>query len=211
MSLETEYKNPEVILTIAASHQQQDYVRYIKCIGLIMISIFVAFFSGSESLLLSTSVVVFLIALIILILNRPQITLNSIKKTIRVNGKRDGSQTLQFDPSLVEKIRVRTRTAKASRWSRKPTEAEKKGPGKVKRHLDTYYYTQMFLKNPKGKRQKSKATIVESFELLDIVEAHYMAQLLSSFTGAKAFDVQGKVLPSTVSHIPTKYLKQTDH
>lgn len=209
MALETEYKNPEVVLTIAASDQQLDYVRYIKCTGLIMIAIFIAFFSGTESLLLSVSVVVFLIALIILILNRPEITMDSIKKTIRVNGKRDGSQTAQFAPNMVDKIRVRTRTAKASRWSKKSTPTGLPGkPGK--RHLDTWYYSQLFLKNPKGKRKSSKTRIVETFELEDIVEAHYMAQLISSFTDAKAFDVQGKVLPSTKSHIPTKYLKHPD-
>ncbi len=208
MPLETEYKNPIVILTIAASDQQLDYVRYIKCVGLIMIAIFIAFFSGSESLLLSLSVAMFIVALIILILNKPAITLDSIKKNIRVDGKRDGSQTAQFAPNMVDKIRVRARTAKASRWSRKPAPTRKGKPGK--RHVDTWYYSQLFIKNPKGQRQGSKAVIVESFELEDIVEAHYIAQLLSAFTDAKAFDVQGKVLPSTVSHIPTKYLKQTD-
>lgn len=208
MQLETEYKNPEVILTVAASGKQLDYVRYIKCTGLIMVSIFIAFFSGSESLLLSLSVVVLLIALILLILNRPRIILNSIKKTIRVNGNREGSQTMQIAPSMVDKIRVRTRTVKASRWSKKPEDSDPKKRGK--RNLNTLYFTQLFLKNPKGKRQSSKAKIIETFELQDIVEAHYMAQLISSFTDAKAFDVQGKVLPSTVSHIPTKYLKQID-
>ncbi len=208
MPLETEYKNPEVILTVAASNKQLDYVRYIKCTGLIMISLFIAFFSGSESLLLSLSVVVLLIALILLILNRPKIILNSIKKTIRVNGNRDGGQTMQIAPSMGEKIRVRSRTVKAPRWSKQPENSAPKKQGK--RNLNTLYYTQLFLKNPKGKRQFSKPAIVETFELPDIVEAHYMAQLLSSFTDAKAFDVQGKVLPSTVSHIPTKYLKQID-
>lgn len=208
MALETEYKNPEVVLTIAASDQQLDYVRYIKCSGLIMIAIFIAFFSGTESLLLSFSVVVLLIALIILILNRPEITMDSIKKTVRVNGKRDGSQTAQFAPNMVDKIRVRTRTAKASRWSKKKAPTSLGKPGK--RNLDTWYYSQLFLKDPKGKRKSSKTKVIETFELEDIVEAHYMAQLISSFTGAKAFDVQGKVLPSTKSHIPTKYLKKAD-
>ncbi len=174
-----------------------------------MIAIFIAFFSGTESLLLSLSVVVLLIALIILILNRPEITMDNIKKIIRVNGKRDGSQTAQFPQNMVDKIRVRTRTAKASRWSRKPKNTEGPG-GKDKRHLDTWYYSQLFLKEQKGKRRNSKARIIETFELEDIVEAHYMAQLISSFTGAKAFDIKGKVLPSTKSHIPTKYLKQID-
>lgn len=206
MHLETEYKNPEVILTLAASHQQQDYVRYLKCIGLLMITVFLVFFSGSESLLLSLSVVVFVIALIMLILNRPRVVLNSIKKLVHITGKRDGSENYHFPPNMVDKVRVRSRSVKSGKWDAPPRDGDV--PQGQKRHLDTYYYSQLFLKDPSTK--KKKARIVETFELQDIVEAHYMAQLIASFTDSTAFDVKGKVLPSTNSHIPTKYLKEED-
>lgn len=207
MHLETEYKNPEVILTIAASSQQQDYVRYLKCIGLLMITVFLVFFSGSESLLLSLSVVVFVIALIMLILNRPRVVMNSIKKFVHITGKRDGSENYHFPPNMVDKIRVRSRSVKSGKWNSPPRESG--APRGQKRHLDTYYYSQLFLKDP-SKKARKKARIIETFELQDIVEAHYMAQLIASFTDSKAFDVKGKVLPSTNSHIPTKYLKEED-
>lgn len=206
MHLETEYKNPEVILTVAASAQQQDYVRYLKCAGLLMITVFLVFFSGSESMLLSISVVVFVIALIMLILNRPRVVLNSIKKYVHVTGKRDGSEVYRFAPNLVDRVRVRSRSVKAGKWKdQEPKEGAT--PRGQKRHLNTYYYTQLYIKDPNPKKRSKKAEIVETFELMDIVEAHYMAQLIASFTDSKALDIQGKVLPPTNSHIPTKYLK----
>lgn len=205
MPLETSYKNPEVVITTSATPRQVEYAKSIKCIGLILITYFLVTFTLEESLLLCLSLIVLLVALVMLILNRPRIAMNSVKKVVRVSG-RDASQSFQFAPNLVEKIVVKSRHIKPHRslfGSSSQREDQAGDP-------NTWYYTQMLIREPRAKKGKRRrgGIALDSFELNDIVEAHYMAQLLSAFTGASAFDVTGKMLPPLKTFIPTKYLKQ---
>ena len=209
MPLETQYKNPEVILTTGATPKQQEYVKNLKCIGLVLVTYFLLAFTIQESFLLSISVFVLLVGLVLMVMNRPRIIMNSIKKYVQVSG-RDGSQQFQFPPSQVDKIMVKAKRIKGHRHDAVENIPGAAAQPEKKKKPDTWYYTQIFLKDPsmKKRRRKKGERTLESFELQDIVEAHYVAQLISAFTGATAFDVTGKMLPPVKSHIPTKYLKQ---
>jgi len=209
MPLETSYQNPEVVITTSATPRQEEFAKNVKCIGLILITYFLVTFTLEESLLLCLSLIVLLVALVMLIQNRPRISMNSIKKVVRVSG-RDASQSFQFAPNLVEKIVVKSKHIKPHRNLFGGNRTKTDGQSGQEADPYTWYYTQMLIKEPRAKKGKKRkgGIALDSFELNDIVEAHYMAQLLSAFTGASAFDVAGKMLPPLKSYIPSKYLKQ---
>lgn len=209
MPLETVYKSPEVILTTRATSKQQEYIKNLKCICLVLITYFLVAFSFRESLLLSLSVVVLLIGLVMMILNRPRVVMNSIKKYVQVIGK-GGAESFKFSPSQVEKIMVKTRRMKSGKPEKLPPEKTLGRRMSKKQDPNLWYYTQIFLKSPKGRRRLRRPgkLTVNTFELQDIVEAHYLAQLISAFTGAPAFDIKGRRLPQIKSHIPTRFLRE---
>ena len=74
------------------------------------------------------------------------------------------------------------------------------------------YFTQLVVKEgdtSKNKDRKdlnpAKKIYVNTFILEDIVQAHYMAQLLAAYTNSHAFDFRGKQLPPLKSYVPTRY------
>ncbi|NIQ00145.1 MAG: hypothetical protein GWM98_06690 [Nitrospinaceae bacterium] len=71
-----------------------------------------------------------------------------------------------------------------------------------------WYVPQIMLRAPK----KSKTRLViKGFPLENIVQAHYVAQLIGAYTRAEALDFKGNPLPPLKTHIPTKFLAhQTD-
>ncbi len=207
MPLEAVYKNPEVILTTSATPKQQNYSKYTKCLGVILIAYFLVTFTFTESLLLSMSVVTLLIALVLMILNRPRVVMNNVKKYLWVTGNRDSTQNFRIPPTMVERVQVKSKNFRSQK-----SKASENVPGAAEnpegfKNPNIWYYTQIHVKEQKG-RKKKKHIIIDSFDIQDIVEAHYMAQLIAAFAGCKVFDVKGKRLPELNSNIPTKYLKE---
>lgn len=211
MALVAIYKNPRVILTTYASPKQEQASKYIKCLSIILISYYLVTFTLTESLLLVFSTIMLMIGLILAILSRPQIILDNRKKVMSIMGGRDSTQNATIHPQFVDKIQVKVKSVKIPKELFKKTEEETAETDarkpKGKKNKINWYYTQIFIKDPKKKKSKA---LIETFELEDIVQAHYVAQLVAAFCNSKALDVQGKLLPVPNSHIPTKYLEDEE-
>ena len=84
---------------------------------------------------------------------------------------------------------------------------------KIKEHTQdkkrkNLYFPQLVVKegdSSKKDGQASKKTYINCFILEDIIQAHYMAQLLASFTNSPAYDFKGKQLPPLKSYVPTRF------
>jgi len=64
------------------------------------------------------------------------------------------------------------------------------------------YVPQLVLKGFKG---GGKKLIINCFPVEDIIQAHYMAQLLANFCRVDAYDYKGGQLPILSTFIPTRF------
>lgn len=186
MALETAYKNTEVVLTTKLTPGQKNTSKYFKCLAVILATLFLVTVELEDFLLLTLCTVALLWLLGMKAMARPQIIMDVDKRSIRLTNSFNFWKKKTILPKQIARITVVAE--EADKGKRKPT-----GP----------YRPQLVLKSEK--KQKDK-TLIDGFELSDIVEAHYAAQLIAAFARQRAYDIKGNVLPSLKSVIPTKYL-----
>ena len=181
MPLETDYINPDVILTTRVTHELKDQVKYVKCGALVLLTILICFFG------MGTAIWWILLTLgawwgaLWYLKRRPTIVLEGRTRKVHLSGitKFGKSQTLPFN--LVEKVTVMEDVLGRARGQ---------------------YIPQLILKGFKG---GGKKLIINCFPVEDIVQAHYTAQLLATFCRTDAFDYKGSQLPILSTHIPTRF------
>ena len=187
MHLETLYKNPEVVLTTRLTDGQKKGAEYLRCLTVILIAIYLISIGAVGFFTLS---IITLIAFAVgraMVYSRPRIVMNKKKKTLSIKLNSKFGKATQLSPFLLERVVVES----------------KKGPrGKKDSKI---YFPRLIVKN---KDKPGKKIFLNGFELDNIVEAHYVAQLVAIFANCRAFDVRGKVLPELKSHIPAKYLSE---
>jgi len=186
MALETAYKNTEVVLTTKLTPGQKKTAKYFKCLAVILATFFLVTVEMQDFVLLTSCTVAVLWLLGMKALSRPQIIMDVEKKNIRLTNSFNFWSFKTVVPKQIARITVSA-----------------PDPGKGRRKKSGPYRPQLVLKNEKNPHKK---TFVDGFELNDIVEAHYVAQLMAAFTRQRAYDIKGNVLPSLKSVIPTKYL-----
>lgn len=206
MPLEVYHKNPEVVLTTTTTPRQNFRVRYLRLAAIILLAYILVTYTAAETMILSVSIGLLTVALILLVFTRPRIVLDGAGGKLRIFGGSNAQPPIKIFPWMVEKIRVRTKIVKGSGGQSGVNKPGASLDPSKKKNPNTWYYPQIHLRPGKGRRLKQHPT-VDCFELQDIVEAHYVAQLLSAFTNVQAYDVTGQEMPPIKSHIPKKYLK----
>ncbi len=181
MALETKYINPNVILTTRVTQQLKDWVKYIKCASLVLLT----FFLSAYALSLAVWGVLVTVALgwggLWYLKRRPTIVLEGKDRKIHLTGitKFGKAQTIPW--KLVEKVTVMADVA-----------GREKGQ----------YVPQLVLRGLKG---SSKNLVINCFPVEDIIQAHYTAQILATFSRSDAFDFKGNQLPILSTHIPSRF------
>lgn len=181
MPLETDYINPDVILTTRVSPEFKDQVKYVKCGALVLLTILICFFGIGPTFWLILLTLGAWWGALWYLKRRPTIVLDGRTRKIHLSGitKFGKSQTLPFN--LVEKVTVMEDVLGRARGQ---------------------YIPQLILKGFKG---GGKKLIINCFPVEDIVQAHYSAQLLATFCRTDAFDYKGSQLPILSTHIPTRF------
>jgi hypothetical protein len=179
--LETDYINPEVILTTRVTPELQDRIKYVKCGALILITFFICVYGFSTAFWWILLTLGLWGVAIWFLKRRPTIVLDARTRKIKLSGitRYGKSQTLPF--TLVEKVTVMADVAGRERGQ---------------------YIPQLVLKSLKG---GGKKVVINCFPVEDIVQAHYTAQILATFCRADAFDFKGSQLPILSTHIPTRF------
>ena len=181
MSLETDYINPDVILTTRVTQESKDKIKYVKCVGLIVFTFFLSAYQFSTAIWW-----VFLAGglwwgALWYLKRRPTIVLEGRTRKVQLSGitKFGKTQTLPFN--LVEKVTVMADVMGRARGQ---------------------YIPQLVLKGLKG---GGKKLVINCFSVGDILQAHYVAQLLATFCRADALDYKKKELPTLPTHIPNRF------
>lgn len=199
MPLKTEYNNPDVILTTALTRFQLNLVKYVKCGSLIAITYFLSALSLYIGALLSLVVGGVLILWSSSITKRPEVLLNVLDNILEITALPNTAYRRYVNPKKVERIMIQT--TPNPKWE------------KIKEHTQdkkrkNLYFSQLVVKegdSSKKDSKPSKKTYINCFILEDIIQAHYMAQLLASFTNSFAYDFRGKQLPPLKSYVPTRF------
>ncbi len=182
MSLETDYINPNVILTTRVSQNLADGIKYIHCAGLILLTLFLSAYEFSSALWMSLATAMLCGGVVWYLKRRPTIVLEGMARKIQLTGITKFSKAQSLPGKLVDKVTVMADFAGRERGQ---------------------YMPQLVLRSLKGQKKK---LVISCFPLEDIVQAHYTAQLLASFTHADAFDFKGNTLPPLATHIPSRFL-----
>lgn len=182
MPLETEYINPNVILTTRVSPKLRDWIKYIHCAGLILLTLFLSAYEFGSALWMVFPTAMLWGGVIWYLKRRPTIVLEGQDRKIQLAGLTKFGRAQSLPGKLVEKVTVLA-----------DVEGRERGQ----------YIPQLVLRSLKGKKKK---LVISCFPLEDIVQAHYTAQLLASFSHADAFDFKGNTLPPLSSHIPSRFL-----
>jgi hypothetical protein len=181
MLLETDYINPNVTLTTRVNQELKNAVKYVKCVGLILLTFFLSAYEFSTAIwwVLLTGGIWW--SVLWYLNRRPTIVLEGRTRKIQLAGitKFGKSQTLPFN--LVEKITVMADVLGRARGQ---------------------YIPQLVLKGLKG---SGKKLVINCFPVEDIIQAHYAAQLLATFCRTDAFDFKKNQLPILPTHIPTRF------
>ncbi|MEE8260013.1 MAG: hypothetical protein V3R14_03320 [Nitrospinaceae bacterium] len=181
MPLETDYINPDVILTTRVSQELKDMVKYVKCAGLILLTFFLSAYEFSTAIwwVLLTGGLWW--GVLWYLKRRPTIVLEGRTRTVQLSGitKFGKAQTLPFN--LVEKVTVMADVLGRARGQ---------------------YIPQLVLKSLKG---GGKKLVINCFPVEDIIQAHYTAQLLATFCRTDALDYKKSQLPILPTHIPTRF------
>lgn len=181
LPLETDYKNPDVILTTRVTHELKDWERYVKCAALLLLTIEICFFGIGPAFWWIVLTLAAWWGALWFLRRRPTITMEGRTRKIHLSGisKFGKSQTLPHN--FVEKITVMEDVLGRARGQ---------------------YIPQLVLKGFKG---GGKKLIINCFPVEDIIQAHYTAQLLGNFCRVDAFDYKGNQLPILSTHIPTRF------
>ena len=199
MPLKTEYNNPDVILTTALTGFQRNLVKYVKCGSLIVITFFLSALSLYIGILLTLVVSGVLFLWSRSITKRPEVIMNVLDDNLEIIDLPNTAQKRFVNPAKVERVMIQT--VPNPKWE------------KIKNHTKdkkrkNLYFSQLVVKEgdpSKKDGNASKKAYVNCFILEDIVQAHYMAQLLASYTNSYAFDFRGKKLPPLKSYVPTRF------
>jgi len=186
MPLETDYINPNVILTTRVSQKLNDWIKYIHCAGLILLTWFLSAYEFGSALRMSLATAMLWGAVIWYLKRRPTIVLEGQDRKIQLAGLSKFGKAQWLPGNLVEKVTVFADIAGRERGQ---------------------YIPQLVLRSLKGKKEK---LVISCFPLVDIVQAHYTAQLLATFSHAEAFDFKGNILPPLTTHIPSRFLAHKD-
>jgi hypothetical protein len=181
MPLETDYINPDVILTTRETQELRDMVKYVNCAGLILLTFFLSAYEFSTAIWWAILTGGMWWGALWYLKRRPTIVLEGRTRKVRLSGitKFSKAQTLPF--SLVEKVTVMADVLGRERGQ---------------------YVPKLVLKGLKG---GGKKLVINCFPVEDIIQAHYAAQLLATFCRADAFDFKGNQLPILPTHIPTRF------
>jgi len=181
MALETDYINPDVILTTRVTQELKDQVKYTNCTGLIFLTFFLSAYEFSTAIWWVILTGALWWGVIWYLKRRPTIVLEGRTRKVQLTGitKFGKPQTLPF--SLVEKVTVMADILGRARGQ---------------------YVPQLVLKGLKG---GGKKLVINCFPVEDIIQAHYTAQLLATFCRADAFDFKKNQLPILPTHIPTRF------
>ncbi len=182
MPLETDYINPNVILTTRVSQQLQDWIKYIHCTGLILLTFFLSAYEFSSALRMSLATAMLWGGVVWYLKRRPTIVLEGQDRKIQLTGITKFGKAQSLPGKLVEKVTVMADVEGRER---------------------SQFIPQLVLRSLKGQKKK---LVISCFPLEDIVQAHYAAQLLATFSHADAFDFKGNTLPTLSSHIPSRFL-----
>ena len=181
MPLENDYINPDVILNTRVTQELKDWVKYVKCTGLVFLTFFLSAYTFSTAIWW-----VFLTGglwwgALWYLKRRPTIVLEGRTRKVQLSGitKFGKSQTLPFN--LVEKVTVMADILRRARGQ---------------------YIPQLVLKGLKG---GGKNLVINCFPVEDIIQAHYTAQLLATFCRTDALDFKTTHHPLLPTHIPTRF------
>jgi hypothetical protein len=181
MPLETDYINPDVILTTRETQNLKDMIKYVNCGGLILLTFFLSAYAFGTAIwwLILTGGLWW--GALWYLKRRPTIVLEGRTRKIQLSGitKFAKAQTLPFN--LVEKVTVMADILGRARGQ---------------------YIPQLVLKSLKG---GGKKLVINCFPVEDIVQAHYTAQLLATFCRTDALDYKKNQLPILPTHIPTRF------
>ena len=181
MSLETDYINPDVILTTRVTQELKDKIKYVKCVGLIVLTFFLSAYQFSTAIWWIFLAGGLWWGALWYLKRRPTIVLEGRTRKVQLSGitKFGKSQNLPFN--LVEKVTVMADVLGRARGQ---------------------YIPQLVLKGLKG---RGKKLVINCFPVGDILQAHYVAQLLATFCRADALDYKKNQLPTLPTHIPTRF------
>jgi len=181
MPLETDYINPDVILTTRGTQELKDMVKYVNCAGLILLTFFLSAYAFSTAIWWAILTGGLWWGTLWYLKRRPTIVLEGRTRKILLSGitKFGKTQTLPFN--LVEKVTVMADILGRERGQ---------------------YIPQLVLKGLKG---GGKKLVINCFPVEDIIQAHYTAQLLATFSRSDAFDFKGNHLPILPTYIPTRF------
>lgn len=181
MPLETDYINPDVILTTRVTQELKDRVKYVKCAGLIMLTFFLSAYTFSTAIWWIFLTGGLWWGVLWYLKRRPTIVLAGRTRKVHLSGitKFGKSQILPFN--LVEKVTVMA---------------------DILGRATGQYIPQLVLKGLKG---GGKKLVINCFPVEDIIQAHYTAQLLATFCRTDALDFKKNQLPILPTHIPTRF------
>ena len=199
MPLKTQYNNPDVLLTTALSGSQVNLIKYARCGSLISITYFLSALSVYIGVLLSLVVWGVLILWTSSVTKRPEVIMNVLDNNLEIIDLPNTAQKRFVNPARVERVMVQTKPN--PKWEKIKTHTK----DKKRKHL---YFPQLVVKEGDPSRKEGntpKKVYVNCFILEDIVQAHYMAQLLAAYTNCHAYDFRGKQLPPLTSYVPTRF------
>ena len=181
MPLETDYINPDVILTTRVTHDFTDQVRYVKCAALILLTIAICFFGIGPAFWWIMLIFGAWWGVLWYLKRRPTIILDGRARKIKLSGITKFGKPQTLPHNLVEKVTVMEDVVGRARGQ---------------------YIPQLVLKGFKG---GGKKLIINCFPVEDIIQAHYTAQILANFCRTDAFDYKGNQLPILSTYIPTRF------
>lgn len=181
MALETNYINPNVILTTRVTQQLKDWVKYVKCASLVVLTFFLSVYIFSIAIWGVIGTVALGWGALWYLKRRPTIVLEGQDRKIHLTGITKFSKAQTIPWKLVEKVTVMADIA-----------GREKGQ----------YIPQLVLR---GLRGTGKNLVINCFPVEDIIQAHYTAQILATFSRSDAFDFKGNQLPILSTHIPTRF------
>ena len=179
--LETDYINPDVILTTRVSHDFKDKVKYVKCATLLVLTLLVCFFGPIDAFGWILLTVGAWWGALWYLKRRPTVILEGSNRKIHLSGITKFGKSQSLPHNLVEKVTVMEDVLGRARGQ---------------------YIPQLVLKGFKG---GGKKLIINCFPVEDIIQAHYTAQLLANFCRTDAFDFKGNQLPILSTYIPTRF------
>lgn len=181
MALETNYISPNIILTTRVTQQLKDWVKYNNCVGLILQTFFFSAYALPTAMIGAGISGGIWYGVRWYLKKRPTIILNGRSKKLELAGITKFGKAQQIPYKLVEKVTVMA-------------DVEGRARGQ--------YVPQLVLRGLKG---SGKNLVINCFAVEDIIQAHYMTQILATFARADAFDFKGNALATLPTAIPTRF------